>query len=103
MRGIGKTGSYSPRSITGYNGRGFDMTTADVQIGADYSKSDVFIAGYKFTVGIFGEYANSSFNVRGRTTDGSISSRGLGGALPSCLCKATSDYSSCFQAVISAV
>jgi len=79
MRGIGKTGSYSPKSITGYNGHGFDMTTAGVQIGADYSKSDVFVAGDKFTVGIFGEYANSSFDVRGRTADGSISSKGLGG------------------------
>ncbi|WP_192799063.1 autotransporter outer membrane beta-barrel domain-containing protein, partial [Brucella anthropi] len=72
MRGIGKTGSYSPKSITGYNGHGFDMTTAGVQIGADYSKSDVFVAGDKLTVGIFGEYANSSFDVRGRTADGSI-------------------------------
>ncbi len=79
MRGIGKTGSYSPRSVTGYNGHGFDMTTAGVQIGADYSKSDVFVAGDKLTVGIFGEYANSSFDVRGRTADGSISSKGLGG------------------------
>ncbi len=79
MRGIGKTGSYSPKSITGYNGHGFDMTTAGVQIGADYSKSDVFVAGDKLTVGIFGEYANSSFDVRGRTADGSISSKGLGG------------------------
>lgn len=79
MRGIGKTGSYSPKSITGYNGHGFDMKTAGVQIGADYSKSDVFIAGDKFTVGIFGEYANSSFDARGRTADGSISSKGLGG------------------------
>jgi len=79
MRGIGKTGSYSPKSITGYNGHGFDMTTGGVQIGADYSKSDVFVAGDKFTVGIFGEYANSSFDVRGRTADGSISSKGLGG------------------------
>ncbi|WP_043063048.1 autotransporter outer membrane beta-barrel domain-containing protein, partial [Brucella anthropi] len=79
MRGIGKTGSYSPKSITGYNGHGFDMTTAGVQIGADYSKSDVFVAGDKLTIGIFGEYANSSFDVRGRTADGSISSKGLGG------------------------
>ncbi|MFK4064172.1 autotransporter family protein [Brucella anthropi] len=79
MRGIGKTGSYSPKSITGYNGHGFDMTTAGVQIGADYSKSDVFVAGDKLTIGMFGEYANSSFNVRGRTADGSISSKGLGG------------------------
>ena len=79
MRGIGKTGSYSPNSITGYNGHGFDMTTAGVQIGADYSKSDVFVVGDKFTVGIFGEYANSNFDVRGRTADGSISSKGLGG------------------------
>ncbi len=79
MRGIGKTGSYSPKSITGYNGHGFDMTTAGVQIGADYSKGDVFVAGDKLTVGIFGEYANSSFDVRGRTADGSISSKGLGG------------------------
>lgn len=79
MRGIGKTGSYSPKSITGYNGHGFDMTTAGVQIGADYSKSDVFVAGDKLTIGMFGEYANSSFDVRGRTADGSISSKGLGG------------------------
>jgi outer membrane autotransporter protein len=79
MRGIGKTGSYSPKSITGYNGHGFDMTTAGAQIGVDYSKGDVFIAGDKLTVGIFGEYANSSFDVRGRTADGSISSKGLGG------------------------
>lgn len=79
MRGIGKTGSYSPKSITGYNGHGFDMTTAGVQIGIDYSKGDVFIAGDKLTVGMFGEYANSSFDVRGRTADGSISSKGLGG------------------------
>ncbi|MEJ5025490.1 autotransporter outer membrane beta-barrel domain-containing protein [Brucella anthropi] len=79
MRGIGKTGSYSPKSVTGYNGHGFDMTTAGVQIGADYSKSDVFVAGDKLTIGIFGEYANSSFDVRGRTADGSISSKGLGG------------------------
>ncbi|MBA8862854.1 outer membrane autotransporter protein [Ochrobactrum anthropi] len=79
MRGIGKTGSYSPKSITAYNGHGFDMTTAGVQIGADYSKSDVFVAGDKLTIGMFGEYANSSFDVRGRTADGSISSKGLGG------------------------
>ncbi len=79
MRGIGKTGSYSPKSITGYNGHGFDMTTAGVQIGADYSKSDVFVAGDKLTIGMFSEYANSSFDVRGRTADGSISSKGLGG------------------------
>ncbi|NKX16840.1 autotransporter outer membrane beta-barrel domain-containing protein [Ochrobactrum pseudogrignonense] len=39
----------------------------------------MFIAGDKLTVGIFGEYANSSFDVRGRTADGSISSKGLGG------------------------
>lgn len=79
MRGIGKTGSYSPNSVTGYNGHGFDMTTAGVQIGADYSRSNVFIAGDKFTVGMFGEYANSNFDVRGRTAHGSISSKGLGG------------------------
>jgi outer membrane autotransporter protein len=78
-RGIGKTGSYSPKNITGYNGRGFDMTTAGVQFGGDYSKGDVFMAGDRLTAGVFGEYANSSFDVRGRTADGSISSNGLGG------------------------
>ncbi|WP_369521919.1 autotransporter domain-containing protein [Brucella anthropi] len=39
----------------------------------------MFVAGDKFTIGIFGAYANSSFDVRGRTADGSISSKGIGG------------------------
>lgn len=77
-RGIGKTGSYSPKSITGYNGHGFDMTTGGVQVGGDYSLGGVFIPGDKLTVGVFGEYAHSNFDVRGRTASGSISSKGVG-------------------------
>jgi outer membrane autotransporter protein len=76
-RGIGKTGSYSPK-VNGYNGHGFDMTTGGVQIGGDYSLGGVFIPGDKLTLGVFGEYAHSNFNVRGRTASGSISSKGVG-------------------------
>lgn len=78
-RGIGKTGSYAPKSITGYNGSGFDLTTGGLQIGGDYSTSGVFIAGDKLTFGIFGELAHSKFDVDGRTAHGSISSKGIGG------------------------
>jgi len=53
------------------------MSTAGVQIDADYSKSDR--CRRQARIGIFGEYANSSFDVRGRTVEGSISSKGLGG------------------------
>ncbi|MFB8344843.1 autotransporter outer membrane beta-barrel domain-containing protein [Brucella cytisi] len=77
-RGIGKTGSYSPE-ISGYAGHGFDQTTGGFQIGGDYSSSDVFVVGDKLTFGMFGEYAHSNFDVRGRTADGSITSKGLGG------------------------
>ncbi|MEI4480651.1 MULTISPECIES: autotransporter outer membrane beta-barrel domain-containing protein [unclassified Phyllobacterium] len=76
-RGIGKTGSYSPK-VKGYNGHGFDMTTGGVQIGGDYSLGGVFIPGDKLTLGVFGEYAHSNFDVRGRTATGSISSKGVG-------------------------
>lgn len=77
-RAIGKAGSYKP-GISGYNGGGFDMTTAGVQIGGDYSLGGVFIPGDKLTFGLFGEYAHSNFDVNGRSARGSISSKGIGG------------------------
>ncbi|WP_332305125.1 autotransporter outer membrane beta-barrel domain-containing protein [Rhizobium sp. GR12] len=77
-RGIGKTGSYSPK-INGYNGGGFGLDTAGMQIGGDYSLGGVLIAGDKLTFGVFGELAHSDFDVDGRTAHGSISSKGIGG------------------------
>ncbi|OIS91059.1 autotransporter outer membrane beta-barrel domain-containing protein [Brucella cytisi] len=77
-RGIGKTGSYSP-GISGYAGHGFDQTTGGFQIGGDYSVSDAVVVGDKLTFGVFGEYAHSNFDVSGRTAEGSIASKGLGG------------------------
>lgn len=77
-RGIGKSGSYSPK-ISGYNGGGFDLDTAGMQIGGDYSVGGVVVPGDKLTFGVFGEFAHSSFDVDGRTAHGSISSKGIGG------------------------
>ena len=77
MRGLGKTGSYAP-DVTGHASQGFNLSTAGVQIGSDYSAIGVINADDKFTLGVFGELAQSSFDVKGRSASGSIASKGLG-------------------------
>lgn len=77
MRGLGKTGSYAP-DVTGHASQGFNLSTAGMQIGSDYNAIGVINADDKFTVGVFGELAQSSFDVKGRTASGSIASKGLG-------------------------